>query len=75
MQYGPTIENFVLIVEKAKTKNNGVYTFRGVTYLVKNNRVTHYASGGKILERYGYFDTQIGTYDRDSDAVKFLKSL
>jgi hypothetical protein len=79
MKYGPTIENTNAINEKAKTKNDGVYRFRGIVYRVKNNRVTHIASNGKVLERAGYFNVEIGTYENgiggDTRATILLKQI
>lgn len=79
MQYGPTIENVALIVQKAKDKNNGVYMFRGVVYRVVDHRVTHIASNGKVMERCGYFNVVIGQYEDgmggDNRASKLLKAI
>lgn len=75
INYGPTIENINLIVDKAKSKADGVFTFRGVEYLVKDGRFTHYATGGKIYERCGFFVVQIGSYEYRSDARKLLKGI
>lgn len=67
---GPTIENINLIKDKAKTKNDGVYSFRGVVYRVHKNKLTHYAYNGKILELYGYFCCEIGVYEGYSESAK-----
>lgn len=76
MRYGPTPENMELITKKAKEKQNGVYRFRGVVYRVRENRVTHIAHDGQILERYGHFNVQIGTYERYQDeAAKIMRAL
>jgi len=73
MQYGLTLENEALIIEKAKSKKDGVYTFRGVYYRVNNHYVTHYAWKYEILEKYGYFNVVCGTYD--VDPAKILKQI
>jgi len=76
MRYGPTNENMELINAKAKDKNDGVYQFRGVSYRVLNNRVTHIAHDSKVLELFGYFNVEIGRYEGYSEsAIKSLKSL
>jgi len=76
MNYGPTQENVFAIVEKAKTKADGVYRFRGVAYRVVNNRVTHIAGNGLVLERCGWFDVQIGEYKgNDVNGAAALKGL
>lgn len=76
MKYGATIENMNLICKKAESKNNGVYSFRGVIYRVANKVVTHIASNREILERCGNFNVVIGSYNGyDSDAKKILKGM
>lgn len=68
-----TVENQSLIVEKAKTKADGVYSFRGIVYRVRDNRVTHFACGGEILQPYGHFNAVVGSYDKF--ASKVLKAI
>jgi len=76
MKYGNTIENMALICAKAKEKDDGVYRFRGVAYRVRENRVTHIACGGQVLEPFGYFDVEVGRYDGYGDAaVKVLRGI
>lgn len=76
MKYGLTQENMDLISAKAKEKQNGVYRFRGVVYRVRENRVTHVAHNGQILERCGHFNVQIGAYERYQDeAAKIMRAL
>lgn len=76
IKYGPTIENLNVISEKAKDKNDGVYSFRGLEYRVKNGRFTHFAHNGRVMERAGFFNVEIGTYSGYSDdAKKVLKTL
>jgi hypothetical protein len=67
MSYGLTLANEILIAEKANTKKNGCYLFRGVAYRVLDTRVTHYAADGKIMERAGHFNCVIGSYEYGSD--------
>ena len=76
MQYGNTIENRNLITVKAKEKGDGVYQFRGVAYRVRDNRVTHVACNGQVLESFGNFDVKVGIYEGYSDAAKkILRSI
>ena len=64
------------IEEKAKTKNDGVYTYRGIWYKVINKRLRYLASRGEVLECFGNFNVVVGTYDWYSgDARKILKDL
>lgn len=69
------IENLEAIRDKAKTKENGVYKFRGIHYRVRKNAVTHYACNGEVLENYGNFHVCIGTYNTREDALKMLKGI
>lgn len=63
IKYGLTIENQNLIIEKAKSKKDGVYSFRGVDYRVRNKIVTHFAASGQILERCFGFNVIVGSYE------------
>ncbi|HAR37919.1 MAG TPA: hypothetical protein DCS09_04715 [Porphyromonadaceae bacterium] len=64
MNYGLTPENEGIILLKAKSKKDGVYTFHGVSYRVKSGAVTHYATNtGKVLERCYGFNVIVGTCD------------
>ena len=76
IKYGPTIDNLNLIVDKAKTKKDGVYSFRGMGYRVEDGALTHFSYGGKILLRGGNLNFVIGRYSGYSDnAKKTLKGL
>lgn len=76
MKYGMTVENINLINVKASSKKNGVYTFRGLIYKVKGNKVTHLAYNGMLIECCGHFNVEIGNYSGyESDAKKALKEL
>lgn len=73
---GPNQENMTLIREKAKSKKDGAYTFRGVAYRVRNNRVTHIAYWDEVLECFGNFNVIVGKYSGYTDAaIKALKSI
>lgn len=61
--YGLTIENENLIIDKAENKRDGVFQFRGVTYRVRDGRVTHFCYGGKVLERAYGFNCVVGEYE------------
>lgn len=50
--------------ERAKTKKDGVYTFRGIVYRVRGGNVTHYAVEGIVLERCFGFNVAVGACDR-----------
>jgi len=76
IQYGLTLENENLIIEKAKSKQDGVYAFRGIAYRVKDNKVTHSASNNEIVERCYGFNVVVGKYEYYSEhAKKALKMI
>jgi hypothetical protein len=56
-------ENREAIAKRAATKENGVYTLRGVYYRVRDGKVTHYACKGEVVESCGHFDVCVGIYD------------
>lgn len=62
------------IDERAKTKKDGVYFFRGVVYRVKSGRVTHYVADCKILERCFGFNVVVGAVQigTSKEAIKKL---
>lgn len=70
IQYGLTIENQQLIQEKAKSKRDGVYDFRGVSYRVRDKQVTYFACGGQILQYCFGFNCVVGSYEGYSDSRK-----
>ena len=70
IEYGLTIENQKLIQEKASSKKDGVYDFRGVSYRVRDKQVTHFACGGQILQPCFGFNCIVGSYDGYSDRRK-----
>lgn len=70
-----TLENIEAISARAKLKDDGCYTFRGIMYRVKNGHVTHYALGSVVVENFGHFIVTVGTYCRDSDGMKLLKGI
>ena len=78
IQYGLTLDNQQAIIEKAKTKKDGVYKFRGVAYRVINNQAVYYAADEQILQMCYGFNAVIGRYEHSlnqSSAVKALKNI
>ncbi len=74
MQYGLTVENHNIILDKAKTKKDGCYKFRGVAYRTRSGKVTHFASNGQILEYCMGFNVIVGECsDLIDEAHKQLK--
>lgn len=79
MLYGLSSKNQDLVVQKAKSKKDGIYSMNGVTYRVRDGKVTHFAccSSGHILVGYGHFnvvvgqvETGMGFQDRARKALK-----
>ncbi|CAB4241344.1 hypothetical protein UFOVP67_55 [uncultured Caudovirales phage] len=69
------LENLELIAAKAKVKDNGVYTLRGIIYRVKDKVVTHYASAGEICEVCYGFLALVGNYDTRDEAIRKMKGI
>jgi len=70
-------DNKNLIIDRARDKADGIYSFRGIMFRVRNGKVTHWAVDGKILQAMGHFNTQVGSYEpgRSSQAKVMLKSI
>lgn len=64
------------IVEKAKSKKDGVYSHKRYVYAVKRNCFVALADRmGNVYQRYGSFITEIGkveTYNRSKELKKLL---
>jgi len=69
---GPTLENINMIHDKAKKKKDGVYSFRGLLYRVKDCRFTHYCYRREIFERSGYFNVYLGSTIHEREALRNL---
>jgi len=64
------------LIEKAKHKEkDGIFSYDGVIYRVKDGTLTHYCKGGRVLEVNGYFDVPVGSYASTGEAKKMLKGL
>lgn len=56
-----TIDETNLLHKKAETKKDGVYSFRGNLWAVKNGEFVAFIDNkGQVLQRFGAFNTQIG---------------
>ena len=71
-----TSENKKACEDRAKTRQDGVYTFRGIAYRVRNGRITHFACNGEVLIPYGNFNVCAGNYQNyHTVAVKTLRGI
>lgn len=73
--YGTTVTNCNLAIEKAKNKADGIYCFNGLYYLVKDHKVTHYAAHGDIYEAFGVFISKIGQYNHTLSTTTNKKTI
>jgi hypothetical protein len=56
-----TIDETNLLHEKAKTKKDGVYSFRGNLWAVKNGKFIAFIDNrGQFLQRFGAFNALLG---------------
>ena len=76
-----TVDEINLLNKKAATKKDGVYSFRGNLWAVKSNKFLAYCKyNGEVLQRFGFFDTQIGNFsnlymsDRKKKLIEWLRS-
>jgi len=73
-----TIDETNLLHEKAKTRKDGVYSFRGNLYVVKNKRFIAFADYfGRCYQRIGVFNVEIGkveSYDRRKKLLEWLRA-
>ena len=63
------------LIEKANQKKDGVFSYDGIIYRVKNSVLTHYCKQGKVLEVNGGFDVPVGSYASAGEARRMLNSL
>lgn len=74
-----TIEETNQLHEKAKTRNDGVYSFRGNLWVVKNGNFAAFADySGNVYQRMGSFNVFIGkveTYNRKKKLTDWLKNI
>lgn len=72
-----TIDETNFLHEKAKTRKDGVYSYRGNLWVVKDNKFIAFANHfGECYQRYGAFNTQIGKvdrYDRKQKLTEWLR--
>lgn len=56
-----TINETNILHEKAKNRKNGVYSFKGNLWAVKDNKFIAFIDNkGQVLQRFGSFNTKIG---------------
>jgi|GEM_PF-2943066 len=64
------------IIERAKTKKDGIYSFKGFKYAVKDNRFVLFADYfGNLYQRAGNFNASIGKVEKRYNIIKELKRL
>lgn len=73
-----TIEETNILHNKAKNKKDGVYSFRGNLWVVKNGNFIAFANQfGDCYQRMGVFNHKIGTvktYERKQKLIEWLRS-
>ena len=73
---GINIDDQNYLIEKAKSKKDGVYSAKGVVYRVVKNRVKYIALSNKvILQCFGSFNCIIGKLGPYEDRAKGLKQI
>jgi len=70
------IKDHNCLIEKAKNKSDGVYSYHGYLYVVKNNCFTAFADYfGDIYIVIGSFSVRIGKCERYDRRKKLLEYL
>lgn len=73
-----TINETNLLHTKAETRKDGVYSFRGNLWVVKDNKFVAFADPyGNCYQRFGAFNASIGKverYDRKQKLTEWLKA-
>lgn len=74
-----TIKNQSDIMTKAKNKSDGVYTFRGIDYKVKDGKVVMFAVNqpgmvGEFIKPFGNFNAVVGNFDTNEQKKQGLKN-
>ena len=67
-----------LLHEKAKIRKDGIYSFRGNMWVVKDNKFVAFADySGNCYQRFGFFNSLIGKverYNRKQKLTEWLRS-
>lgn len=65
------------LIERASTKKDGVYSYKGYLYVVKNNNMVAFADHfGDCYSCQGVFNVKIGhceKYDRKKKLLEYLR--
>jgi len=70
------IEETNLLVDKAKTKKDGIYSFKSFKYVVKNGRFILFSDYfGNIYQRVGNFNVFLGKVKERYEIIKELRKL
>lgn len=71
-----TIEEINILHEKANKRKDGVYSFRGNLWVVKDSKFVAFANYfGECFQRMGAFNFQIGKVDRYIRKQKLIEWL
>ena len=62
------------LVDKAKSKNDGVYSYQGIKYAVKKGNIGFYWENGVVYQTYGIFSVKIGKC-QSYESFKKIKEL
>ena len=71
-----TIDEANLLIDKAKTRKDGVYSFRSFYWVVKSNKFVAYSNCfGECYQRMGSFVVSIGKVERYEAKKKLIEWL
>jgi len=76
-----TVDEINLLNKKAEAKKDGIYSFNGNLWAVKNNKfIAFLDNSGQVFQRFGAFNTKIGSlssierYDWKKKLTEWLRS-
>ena len=70
------VETHNILIDKAKTRRDGVYSYHGFLYLVKNNDFVAYADGcGYCFSIHGMFHQPMGRVERSKRKIGLINLL
>jgi len=76
MSFNLTVAEINILAQKANDRKDGIYSFRGHVWVVKNRRFIAYANKiGECYQRMGAFNLSIGKVERHERVDKLKEWL
>jgi len=69
------IDKLNILISKSKDKGNGIYSYDGTIYRVKDSSLLGYREFNKIYSLHGNFVIEIATVNSEKEAKSILRGL